>query len=278
MPGAHTAAHYDQRPAPLLTSLILALVTATLLLASGMRGPDGAASRMAAPVPVALAYKPDFRAIPDPDARKARFFAYLGPTVQRINAELREQRERLLRLADQQRRDALTRADRRWLDALAAHYRVSADAPEARIAELTRRLDTLPPALVVAQAAIESGWGTSRFAREANNLFGEWCFERGCGLVPKRRSEDASHEVRWFPNVMESIRSYYHNLNSHPAYAELRARRARARASGHPPSALELAAGLEKYSERSEVYIHEVRTVIRANDLEDVYAVASQGA
>ncbi len=160
---------------------------------------------------------------------------------------------------------------------MARRYRVNAGDTGDRIAELEQRVDVVPGALLIAQAAIESGWGTSHFAREGNNLFGEWCFEEGCGIVPRSRSAGANHEVRRFPSVLHSIRSYVRNLNSHPAYAELRTRRARARANGSAPSAQDLAGGLEKYSERGMAYVEEVRLVIRANDLDQVYAAATRG-
>lgn len=261
-----------------VTCLILALV-AFALIGARLWG-DAAAPdpRLAVPAPVSLGNKPDFSAIPDADHRKQSFFQYLVPAVERVNVEVRQRRARLMRLADKHERGALTRAERRWLGEMAERYRVKAGSTEARIVALERRIDTLPGALVIAQAAIESGWGTSRFAREGNNLFGEWCFTAGCGLVPRQRSADASHEVQWFPSVIHSIRSYMHNLNSHPAYSGVRERRTAARRAGRQPKAVDLAGGLEKYSERGAVYVEEVRTVIRANDLPQVYSSMRDGA
>lgn len=261
-----------------VTLLVLALIILALTVAHCRDDSARPAPRGASPAPEAIGYKPDFRAIPDPTMRKTRFFEYLGPAVQRVNAEARDRRARLLEIEARHQRDDLARADRRWLDSMAERYRVTADSIDARITALKGRLDVLPGALVIAQAAIESGWGTSRFAREGNNLFGEWCFQEGCGMVPQRRGANASHEVRWFPGVTDSIRSYFRNLNSHPAYAGLRERRAEARTAGREPSALDLAGGLNKYSERGAVYVEEVRTVIRANELERVYAVVADGS
>ncbi|MCH2098860.1 MAG: glucosaminidase domain-containing protein, partial [Pseudomonadales bacterium] len=139
--------------------------------------------------------------------------------------------------------------------------------PMERLDELLACVDVIPPSLVLAQAATESAWGTSRFARKANNLFGEWCFTAGCGLVPNHRSQGATHEVERFATVSASIDSYFHNLNSHPAYAELRAIRARAREAAATISGADLAAGLMLYSERGEDYVDELRQIIRVNDL-----------
>lgn len=213
---------------------------------------------------------PDFGAIEDVDARKARFFEFLLPAVARVNAEVRARRERLQRIEERAAEHRMTRADRAWLERMATRYWVEGEELSRQIELLDRRIDTVPPALALAQAAIESGWGRSRFAREGNNLFGEWCFEPGCGIVPNQRPRDASYEVRSFPTVLHSVRSYVRNLNSHPAYAGLRELRHEARQAGREPRAVELAAGLERYSERGGAYVDEVRTVIRSNGLADL--------
>ncbi len=278
MGGGHGEQHDHTFAGRFVTCLILALIVLALL---GARWWGNAATpdpRVGEPAPVSLASKPDFRAIPDPGHRKQRFLEFLVPAVERVNVEVRQRRERILRIGERHERGTLPDADRQWLEGMAQRYRVKADSTDARIKALKRRVDTLPGALVIAQAAIESAWGTSRFAREGNNLFGEWCFTAGCGLVPLRRSEGATHEVRWFPSVIHSIRSYVHNLNSHPAYEEVRQRRAAARGAGRQPNAIDLAAGLEKYSERGALYVEDVRTVIRANDLPQVYASMAEGS
>lgn len=264
-------------PGRFITCLLAILIVGSLAVAHRYQD-DTIAPPTSRPAPAALGDKPNFRAIPNADARKARFFSYLSPAVARVNAEVRERRERLLAIERAHRQGELSGGDREWLTSMARRHRVEASATDARIAGLKQRVDELPGALVIAQAAIESGWGTSRFAREGNNLFGEWCFEAGCGMVPRNRREGATHEVRWFPSVLHSIRSYFRNLNSHPAYAEVRGRRARARESGRTASAVELAGGLEKYSELGTVYVDHVRTVIQANDLDRVYAAATGGS
>jgi uncharacterized FlgJ-related protein len=136
------------------------------------------------------------------------------------------------------------------------------------LAALLQRVDTLPVSLVLAQAAIESGWGTSRFAREGNNLFGQWCFDPGCGLVPAARRTGARHEVAAYASVNDSIDAYLLNINTHSAYRDLRELRARARAEGREPTGLELATGLRSYSERGELYVQDVRSIIRGNGLD----------
>lgn len=131
--------------------------------------------------------------------------------------------------------------------------------------QLVARVDSVPMTLVMAQAANESSWGQSRFAQLGNNLFGQWCFEAGCGIVPANRAEGADHEVRKFDSINASVRSYLHNLNTHRAYRELRATRAAARAAGREATGVELAGGLSRYSERGEAYVEEIRSTIRVN-------------
>lgn len=213
---------------------------------------------------------PDLTTVNDVDERKERFFDYLTPLVNDANEDIRAQRERLLGI--ERRYEAtggIRLADSWWVQRQRVRYDVD---PEADLGEalhtLRRRIDTVPPSLALAQAAIESGWGTSRFALEGNNLFGQWCYREGCGLVPAARPSGARHEVTVFRTVEDAVASYLNNLNVHPAYVPLRELREQARADSRDPSGFELAAGLEQYSERGEPYVREVRTMIRANDLD----------
>jgi Bax protein len=203
--------------------------------------------------------------------RKQRFFAFLTPKIEAENARIRAQRQRLqdLRARLKQGRN-LTARQKSWLRDLASRYRVSLPDEELRapaLRPLLQKVDTVPEPLILAQAAIESNWGRSRFARQGNNLFGLWCFEKGCGLVPLRREAGKSHEVESFASVQAGVRKYLLNLNRHPRYSELRELRAAARRANTAPSALELAAGLDGYSQRGQAYVHDVRQLIRSNDL-----------
>lgn len=211
---------------------------------------------------------PDFAGIGEVDSRKQAFFDYLAPMVEAENARVMEQREQLLELADRiEDGQAPSWLERRWLNGLAAEYEVEwlGAEPEKSLAQLKSRVDRVPVALALVQAAAESGWGRSRFAVEGNNLFGQWCYTPGCGMVPGQRSEGAAHEVAAFPSVRESVRRYINNLNTHRAYAPLREMRARLRENGQPLKALQLADGLIRYSERREEYVEETKAVIRAN-------------
>ncbi|RFF29814.1 glucosaminidase domain-containing protein [Wenzhouxiangella sediminis] len=211
---------------------------------------------------------PDFNAFERVEERKQAFFGFLAPIVVSENERVLEQRRQLLeiapRVADGERLPFL---DRRWMKNLAAEYELAwpGESREETLALLLRRVDTVPAPLALVQAAKESGWGRSRFARQGNNLFGHWCYARGCGIVPSRRNTDAAHEVAAFDSVRESVRRYINNLNTHPSYLPLRRIRLDEREAGRRPQALSLADGLIRYSERREAYVEEIKQIIRAN-------------
>jgi len=208
---------------------------------------------------------PNFDLYQDVTEKKAAFFSYLYSRTVLVNSRILLERQHLQAL---QAKESLDDADRDWLAAQAERLRVDEDnGSDEMFRLLLRRLDTVPPSLVLAQAANESAWGTSRFARQGNNLFGQWCFSRGCGLVPLNRPEGASHEVASFRSAYHSVRAYVQNLNRHPGYKALRDLRAAIREKGEHPTGVQLAAGLGSYSERGEEYIREIRSMIRYNNL-----------
>ncbi|RUO38359.1 peptidoglycan hydrolase [Aliidiomarina shirensis] len=209
---------------------------------------------------------PDFGAISDIPTRKIEFFSYLLPAINEQNAHILKQRAQIERLQQKfERGEALTAKEQRWLNNLASFYRVNAASEADRFATLLRRVDIIPDTLVLIQAANESGWGTSRFAADARNFFGQWCWTEGCGLVPASRGEGQIHEVREFNSVTESVRSYIRNLNTHDAYQDLRQIRAELRQASLPITAQPLTHGLMSYSERGEDYIVELNQMIRVN-------------
>lgn len=211
---------------------------------------------------------PAFHEIPAGPERKKAFFDYLAPIVRDVNGEVEKRREALFALEEQLANGQPLNQDAQdWLGRMTERYRVDADEPAQQVQALKRRIDIIPVSLALAQGALESAWGTSRFARQGRNIFGKWCFTEGCGIVPAQRRADATHEVASYDNVAEAVRDYLHHLNSHPVYEPLRERRAQARKDGRPPEGADLAAGLEKYSAKGEGYIRLIRRVISANDL-----------
>jgi Bax protein len=201
--------------------------------------------------PVFLSTVPtDMSELTDPDTRKAVFLRVMLPLVLAVNDEILAERRRLMEIVELRQRGSLpSAADEAWLAALAERY--GADA-RAELHLLLRRVDAVPPSLALAQAAVESGWGTSRLVRRDNNLFGHTDSEGG---------------LRAFGNLHEAVRAYAHNLNTFRAYEKLRRSRATARSRGAFPDGNILAVELSSYSERGRAYIDDIRSVIRVNGL-----------
>jgi Bax protein len=210
---------------------------------------------------------PDFSGYSDVKQKKTAFFDYMMPLVSAANQPIIEQRAELLEMAADA--DQLSFFQQRNLLQLADRYGVKVEAAENQqvIDQLLLRVAPLPPSLVLAQAAIESAWGTSRFARQGNNLFGQWCYQKGCGLVPLRRSADSKHEVAKFDSVAAAVEAYLHNLNTHRAYKDLRLLRAELSTAESSANGHQLAQTLLYYSELRQVYVDEVQAVIRINKL-----------
>ncbi|MGB1952314.1 MAG: glucosaminidase domain-containing protein [Marinobacter sp.] len=208
---------------------------------------------------------PDFDQYRDATERKAAFFSFLYPRIVLANSRILIERDYLDALS---KKDELDRSERTWLSNQAQRLRVDEEPGSPELFDrLRKRLDVISPSLVLAQAANESAWGTSRFATQGNNLFGQWCFSKGCGLVPLGRVEGATHEVAKFASPYRSVRAYIQNLNRHPTYQVLRDVRREHRANGKLASGSALAAGLIGYSERGEDYVKEIRSMIRYNNL-----------
>lgn len=201
------------------------------------------------------------------DERKQAFFDYLRPIVRYQNERIAEEREWLLAATES---GSPNWFERRRLRDLAEEYRIDMEAVglDETIELLRRRVDTVPESLVLIQAAKESGWGRSRFAREGNALFGQRCYEKGCGIVPGARSGKWSFEVQSFETARDSVESYIRNLNTHERYIGMRRARQQIRQRGDDPSGVELAGHLDDYSERGPEYVAEIQSMIRQNDLE----------
>ena len=230
-----------------------------------------------APVPTfALAAIPEDIDALEPAARKTTFLRMLLPIVLAENELLRAERRFLEETFVRGALDAAVEPGRS-VAGLARRYRVAGDLDDPEMREvLLRRVDQVPVALVLAQAANESGWGTSRFAREANNLFGIWTWDSDEGVVPERRRAGQRHRVRVYDDLRASVRSYLRNLNIGHAYTELRKQRAALRAAGQPLDARVLANTLGAYSERGAVYVAEIQQMIEANELDALESAVLQ--
>jgi len=210
---------------------------------------------------VAVSAVPDFASYADVNQKKAAFFDFMYPRILAANKKVMREREIV--------KQGLPSAE---LKKICEKYSSDCAATDpARVTRLLERVDVIPPSLVLAQSANESAWGTSRFARDANNFFGQWCFSEGCGLVPSARDPGAKHEVRKFANVQQSVAAYIFNLNTGRVYSSIRKLRAAARAAEKMPNGYELAAGLLKYSQRREKYVKEIKSMISYNKLVQRY-------
>lgn len=209
---------------------------------------------------------PDFASFATPQKKRA-FFNYLTPVIQAANEQILSDRNKLLELQSQ---DTLSWWSRRFIDALAQAYQVEVNPNNYAdtIDALLRRVDVIPASLALIQAAKESAWGTSRFAMDGYNFFGQHCFKLGCGMMPEARASGRRHEVAKFANINAAVTAYINNLNTHPRYQKLRQIRADARAAQRTATGAELAQGLLAYSERRDDYINEVTAMIRQNSLE----------
>jgi Bax protein len=217
--------------------------------------------------------KPDFAAIEDVNKKKDTFFSYLRPSINIENKRITKERAFLTKLSETGLNN-VDSEDASYAKRLGKLYSLpvpSSGLDDAWLKEMLNRVNVLPEALVLTQAANESAWGTSRFATKANNYFGHWCYTKGCGLVPLQRNEGSSHEVATFSSSQESVHRYFMNLNRNRAYADLRVIRAKLDAQGDDllttATATELTNGLLKYSERGSDYVTDLQAMIRHNEV-----------
>ena len=216
----------------------------------------------------------DLAGIQSVNDRKAAFIKLMLPLVLRVNEELLEDRARVEGLVRRLREGKRLRAaDRAWLDLLSERY----GAEPGNFDDLADRLDVVPPSLALAQAIEESGWGTSRFAKLGNAVFGQWTFGRDEGIVPLERSDGRSHKIKAFSHLHDSVANYLTNLNRHPAYADFRRLRANMRTQGQELNGYVLAGTLTAYSERGADYISTIRAIMRFNNLTDLDGARLRG-
>jgi len=213
---------------------------------------------------------PDFSDYANTTEKKEAFFGYLLPLIQEVNGDILKDRERLLKISKQlSDSDSAGFFDDRFLKRIAEEYDFE-DIPEQVDEDFAtmvlKRVDIIAPSLVLAQAANESGWGSSRFARKGNNLFGMHTND-GSGMVPKRRKRGHTFTVAVYPTPRASIEAYVHNLNTQNSYRQLRNVRASLRSRNATVSGYALANGLMSYSERGSAYIAEIQSMIGSNNL-----------
>ncbi|MFT6556908.1 glucosaminidase domain-containing protein [Sneathiella sp.] len=199
------------------------------------------------------------------DERKRVFLSLALPLILKVNEEIQAERQRLERIITaRSHRQDISSKDKRWLRRLAKKYKGSTK----NLADLSARVDTIPVSLALAQSIEESGWGTSRFAREGNALFGQRVWSTGDGLIPVEREEGANYEVKAYDALVSSIRDYARNLNSFSAYEEFRQQRSFLKSLYGKANGYDVATALQSYSERGDDYTATLQMLIRVNNLE----------
>ena len=212
--------------------------------------------------PVALTLLPnEIRMIENTKKRKEFFIQIVLPLVLQENNNIRLDRKRLFTIINKSNN---TNLEKKWLQKKYKQYGV----PSKDISILKIRMDEIPVSLAIAQAAKETGWGTSRFALEGNALFGQWTWS-GEGLKPKDADKDEGHKVMRFNVLQASVRAYQRNINTHSSYKGFREARAKLRDKDKPLDSLVLAEYLKEYAETGSQYVEVLQKIIKQNNLKD---------
>lgn len=193
--------------------------------------------------------------------KKSVFFRAGASAILQVNESILDDRQKLLNL----KLNDMSQKDRQWLTQMMSTYKVTGNDgsfTDEQISELIIRVDAIPPSMALVQSAIESGWGSSRFAREGNAMFGQWTTSGGI------KAEGSDARLAAFPDPRESLKAYCLNLNTHPSYAQFRTARAEMRKAKIPLDGAKLADYLGSYSEKGEEYIELVKEMIIRDRLE----------
>ena len=212
--------------------------------------------------PVALTLLPqEIKMIENTTKRKEFFIQIVLPLILKENSNIKIDRKRLFGIINKNNNTDL---EKKWLEKKYKQYGVSSKD----LSVLKIRMDEIPVSLAIAQAAKETGWGTSRFAQEGNALFGQWTWS-GEGLKPKDSEKDEGHKVMKFNVLQASVRAYQRNLNTHSSYKDFRQARAELRDMGEPLDSIILSQYLNEYAETGNEYVEVLKKIIKQNNLKD---------
>jgi Bax protein len=212
--------------------------------------------------PVALTLLPqEIKMIENVKKRKEFFIQIVLPLIIQENNNIRLDRKTLFNIINKSNN---TPSEKKWLEKKYKQYGVNS----RDLSVLKIRMDEIPTSLAIAQAAKETGWGTSRFAQEGNALFGQWTWS-GEGLKPKKAEEGKGHKVMKFNVLQASVRAYQRNLNTHSTYKDFRKARAEFRDLNKPLDSIELSTHLNKYAETGNQYVEVLQKIITQNKLKD---------
>ena len=212
--------------------------------------------------PIALTLLPnEIRMIENIKKRKEFFIQIVLPLILKENNNIRIDRKRLFNIINKSKNTPL---EKKWLEKKYKQYGI----PSKDLSILKIRMDEVPVSLALAQAAKETGWGTSRFAQEGNALFGQWTWS-GEGLKPKDADKDQGHKVMKFNVLQASVRAYQRNINTHSSYLKFREERAKLRDQDLKLDSLKLAEYLDQYAETGNKYVEVLKKIILQNNLKD---------
>ena len=212
--------------------------------------------------PVALTLLPqEIKMIENTKKRKEFFIQIVLPLIIQENNNIKLDRKTLFSIINKSKN---SNSEKKWLDRKYKQYGVKSND----LLTLKIRMDEIPVSLAIAQAAKETGWGTSRFAQEGNALFGQWTWS-GEGLRPKEAKEGEDHKVMKFNILQASVRAYQRNLNTHFTYKDFRKARAELRDANKKLDSIELSKYLNKYAETGNQYVEVLQKIIKQNKLQD---------
>ena len=196
--------------------------------------------------------------------KKETFLQILLPLVVAENEKIKKDRKYLFEIL----KDNASKKNTIWINKKYKEYKVS----NKNIDELIEKIDIIPTSVALAQAAKESGWGTSRFALEGNAIFGQWTWN-GVGMAPLDKDEDQKHKILKFPLLRASVKAYITNLNTHPGYKKFRKKRLELRAKNKNLSGLDLIHELDNYAQTGKEYTKVLEQIIKQNDLDEFETV-----
>ena len=212
--------------------------------------------------PISLTLLPaEITKIENVKKRKDLFIQIILPLVIAENNNIKLDRKKLFTILNKNKNSM---AEQNWLNSKFKQYGViSKDLPTLKV-----RMDEIPTSMIIAQAAKETGWGTSRFAQEGNALFGQWTWS-GEGIKPANADKDTTHKIMKFNVLQASVKAYQRNLNTHSSYRDFRSARAEMRDNGEKLDSTALTEHLDSYAETGKEYVKILQQIIRQNNLED---------
>ncbi len=212
--------------------------------------------------PVYLSKLPkDLKKIKSTNKRKDTFIKIVMPLILSENEKILEDRNKLFRILGKQ---SNTMGEKVWLKRRFKDYDIKGED----IAELKLRMDIVPTSIAIAQAAKESGWGTSRFALEGNAMYGQWTWS-GEGIEPSKKDKKKEHKILKFPKLQSSVAAYMKNLNTHRGYSEFRDKRSKIREKKQEVNGLDLVDYLYNYAQTGSEYVKTLKIIIQQNNLND---------